>query len=183
MPLNETITGVHPLHLHGMSFWVMAQGPAEAGAYDAATGGELKPLFVRDVAVVQAGSYIVIRFTSSNPGLWMFHCMSIDVMRLSDIHLAIFFFSFFSPPKKFDTGISRHPPLLFPLFLRPIFLQVTSTFIWVRKGCCLEEITWFKLGWRGRRVREKGSNGKKESSFCFFCFSCSRSRSLARFFF
>jgi hypothetical protein len=113
---SKTRAGVHPLHLHGMSFWVMAQGPAEAGAYDATTSGELKPLFVRDVAVVQASSYIVIRFTASNPGLWMFHCHI-------DFHLgacAVFQGrkkSVFFPRKRGARSLFKHFPLVLILIL------------------------------------------------------------------
>ena len=51
--------------LHGQSFWVMAEGPPNSGPYDPNTT-PLVPKYVRDVAAVQKGSYLVIRFTSSH---------------------------------------------------------------------------------------------------------------------
>jgi iron transport multicopper oxidase len=65
--------GVHPLHLHGQSFWIMAQGQAGDGPYDPNLT-PLAPLVARDVAAVQADSYLVLRFQSSHPLLWFFHC-------------------------------------------------------------------------------------------------------------
>ena len=35
----NTDTGVHPLHLHGQSFWVMAQGAQNSGPFDPGSGG------------------------------------------------------------------------------------------------------------------------------------------------
>lgn len=35
---------------------------------------KLEPIEARDVAVIQANSFIVIRFQASNPGLWFWHC-------------------------------------------------------------------------------------------------------------
>lgn len=69
----NTDTGVHPLHLHGQSFWVMAQGAQNSGPFDPATM-PLVATEARDVAAVQAGSYLVIRFQASHPTLWFFHC-------------------------------------------------------------------------------------------------------------
>jgi len=71
--IYNTDTGVHPLHLHGQSFWIMAQGPQNSGPYDPATT-PLVATEARDVAAVQAGSYLVIRFQASHPTLWFFHC-------------------------------------------------------------------------------------------------------------
>ena len=51
----------------------MAVGPPNAGPYDPTTT-PLQPLLARDVAAVQAGSYLVIRFIASHPQLWFFHC-------------------------------------------------------------------------------------------------------------
>lgn len=71
--INSLDTGPHPLHLHGQSFWVMAEGAPNAGFYDPATT-PLRPKYVRDVAAIQAGSFLVIRFTVSHPLEWFFHC-------------------------------------------------------------------------------------------------------------
>lgn len=51
----------------------MAAGPPDT-KFDPDAPGALQPHYVRDVAVVQPGSYIVMRFTASNPGLWLYHC-------------------------------------------------------------------------------------------------------------
>ena len=52
----------------------MGSGAPNAGPYDPATSGPLEPRAARDVAAVQAGSWLVIRFVSSHPALWFFHC-------------------------------------------------------------------------------------------------------------
>lgn len=67
--IYNTDTGVHPLHLHGQSFWIMAQGQKNSGPYDPATSPQLTPLKARDVAAVRAGSYLVVRFQASHPTL------------------------------------------------------------------------------------------------------------------
>jgi FtsP/CotA-like multicopper oxidase with cupredoxin domain len=97
---------VHPQHLHGAGFWVLAAGNGEAVGAD----GKLVPgikLNLRDppvkdtIAVPQSvgdapsgWGYAVIRFRADNPGAWAFHCHI-------DLHAASGMFSVIAvrPPK------------------------------------------------------------------------------------
>lgn len=63
--------GEHPLHLHGHQFWVMARGAENEGPFNSTIALNTTPL-IRDTATVEAGSYLVMRFVASNPGVWMF---------------------------------------------------------------------------------------------------------------
>lgn len=72
--INNHDTGEHPLHLHGHWFWVMAHGRPQAGDYDAATDQLERWPLLRDTATVPAGSWMVLRFVATNPGVWIFHC-------------------------------------------------------------------------------------------------------------
>ncbi|KAL1359686.1 hypothetical protein HN51_005012 [Arachis hypogaea] len=64
----------HPIHVHGHSFHVLAQG---FGNYDAdrdkAKFNLVNPQF-RNTVAVPAGGWAVIRFQASNPGVWFVHC-------------------------------------------------------------------------------------------------------------
>jgi FtsP/CotA-like multicopper oxidase with cupredoxin domain len=61
--VNEDDT-LHPIHLHGHTFAVVAQdGVAPQGS----------PLHL-DTHQVPAGHSVVIAFRADNPGLWMLHC-------------------------------------------------------------------------------------------------------------
>lgn len=65
--------GSHPLHLHGMKFWVLGAGH---GYFPRETYGSLdlsNPLR-RDTASVEAFGWLLIRLVTDNPGLWAFHC-------------------------------------------------------------------------------------------------------------
>jgi len=64
--------GSHPFHLHGHDFWIVAHGPTP---YDPATveWKTVNPL-VRDTISIEANGYVVIRFSTDNPGTWIFHC-------------------------------------------------------------------------------------------------------------
>jgi FtsP/CotA-like multicopper oxidase with cupredoxin domain len=62
----------HPIHLHGMDFYVLSQG---AGAYSSDTvtlslGNPPR----RDVAMLAGGGYLVLGFITDNPGAWLMHC-------------------------------------------------------------------------------------------------------------
>ncbi|KAI8470922.1 MAG: Cupredoxin [Monoraphidium minutum] len=93
---------VHPQHLHGTGFWLLASGngdilsgAARAGAALALSPSAAKRLNLRDppvrdtIAVPQAvgdgaGGYgfAVLRFRADNPGPWAFHC-HIDLHAMS----------------------------------------------------------------------------------------------------
>ncbi|KAI0234761.1 Dihydrogeodin oxidase [Lamellibrachia satsuma] len=89
----------HPIHMHGHNFAVLAMGyptfNSTTGRYvspnndidcinrlcsKAAWRNGREPALnlvnppVRDVVIVPAGGYVVIRFRSNNPGFWLFHC-------------------------------------------------------------------------------------------------------------
>ncbi|KAJ4951442.1 hypothetical protein NE237_028274 [Protea cynaroides] len=64
----------HPVHLHGMNFFVVAQG---FGNYDSNTDGNNFNLVnpqQRNTIAVPVGGWAVIRFQANNPGVWFMHC-------------------------------------------------------------------------------------------------------------
>jgi len=75
MIFNNRDGGEHPMHLHGYKFWVLQEAAPDAGDYNAANAdlNLVNPLY-RDVATVNANSFLVIQFVADNPGLWMLHC-------------------------------------------------------------------------------------------------------------
>jgi len=75
MIFNNRDTGEHPIHLHGYKFWVLQEAAPDAGDYNAANSdlNLVNPLY-RDVATVNANSFLVIQLVADNPGLWMLHC-------------------------------------------------------------------------------------------------------------
>ncbi|KAK4418993.1 Laccase-7 [Sesamum alatum] len=64
----------HPMHLHGLNFYVLAQG---FGNYNPAIDVK-KFNFVnpqeRNTIAVPVGGWAVIRFRANNPGVWFVHC-------------------------------------------------------------------------------------------------------------
>lgn len=70
--VNSYDDGVHPFHLHGHSFWVVGEGE---GSYVLGSSvlNATNPLR-RDTLLIQAYSWVVLRFVADNPGLWLFHC-------------------------------------------------------------------------------------------------------------
>ncbi|XP_052138243.1 laccase-25-like [Oryza glaberrima] len=64
----------HPMHIHGLNFFVLAQG---FGNYDEATAAPLFNLVnpqERNTIAVPTGGWAVIRFVANNPGMWYMHC-------------------------------------------------------------------------------------------------------------
>ncbi|KAF2123245.1 multicopper oxidase-domain-containing protein [Lophiotrema nucula] len=61
----------HPMHLHGHEFQVVARG---TGSWDGNEGALPQVPMKRDVVVIPANGYIVLRFKADNPGVWFFHC-------------------------------------------------------------------------------------------------------------
>ncbi|KAG6427411.1 hypothetical protein SASPL_111656 [Salvia splendens] len=64
----------HPMHLHGLSFYVVGQG---LGNYNPQTDGANLNLVnpqERNTVVVPSLGWVVIRFRANNPGVWFVHC-------------------------------------------------------------------------------------------------------------
>ncbi|KAJ5612304.1 multicopper oxidase-domain-containing protein [Penicillium lagena] len=72
---NNTYATVHPMHLHGHNFWVLAEG---LGTWDGKITNPENPLR-RDTYNLQPGSttlpsYLVLEWRQDNPGIWPLHC-------------------------------------------------------------------------------------------------------------
>lgn len=65
--------GNHPLHLHGMKFWVLGAGHGYFPR-DTYSSLDLSNPLRRDTASVEAFGWLLIRLVTDNPGLWAFHC-------------------------------------------------------------------------------------------------------------
>lgn len=67
--------GVHPFHLHGYKFFVMAHGHGypPSNLYEHGFLNTTNPLR-RDTASLEAFGWLLIRFRADNPGVWAFHC-------------------------------------------------------------------------------------------------------------
>jgi FtsP/CotA-like multicopper oxidase with cupredoxin domain len=72
--INNFDEGAHPFHLHGHTFYIMAD--SAVGYFDWSTYGSLNTTnpMRRDTIVIQAYGWALIRFVTDNPGLWAFHC-------------------------------------------------------------------------------------------------------------
>lgn len=64
----------HPLHLHGYHFHVMAKGRPHEGRYNVKEHVLRRDGVKRDTVWIHAHSWIVLRFTGSNVGVWPMHC-------------------------------------------------------------------------------------------------------------
>ncbi|RAH74886.1 extracellular dihydrogeodin oxidase/laccase [Aspergillus aculeatinus CBS 121060] len=74
--IQTTIPAVHPIHLHGHDFYILAQG---LGTYDPSTVKlQTENPTRRDTLNLPAangkGGYVVIGFEADNPGAWLIHC-------------------------------------------------------------------------------------------------------------
>ncbi|GAV65474.1 Cu-oxidase domain-containing protein/Cu-oxidase_2 domain-containing protein/Cu-oxidase_3 domain-containing protein [Cephalotus follicularis] len=73
---NTAVIGVenHPMHIHGLNFYVLAQG---FGNFDPKTDNKsfnlINPM-MRNTIGVPVGGWAVIRFYANNPGVWIMHC-------------------------------------------------------------------------------------------------------------
>lgn len=67
--INNTDTGEHPFHLHGHSFWIVS-----TTAFPNAESLYKNNYLIRDVISIPAKGWAKIRFLTTNPGVWMFHC-------------------------------------------------------------------------------------------------------------
>lgn len=77
--LNNNDAGKHPFHLHGHVFQVAARSAADAGFFDAGNSSHTEDWarrtpMRRDTVLVRPHGYMVLRFQSDNPGIWLFHC-------------------------------------------------------------------------------------------------------------
>ncbi|OBT71025.1 hypothetical protein VF21_10065 [Pseudogymnoascus sp. 05NY08] len=95
--VRSRIPIMHPMHLHGHSFWVIAEG---VGEWDGVITRPENPQR-RDTHIIDWGypspgkpSYVVIDFLADNPGVWPFHChvawhisdgLSMNVMERPDL--------------------------------------------------------------------------------------------------
>lgn len=72
--LNNLGDGVHPFHLHGHQFQVLARPASGTGKYPG-SGVTFNPNPPRrDTVSVMGNSYLVLRFEATNPGVYLFHC-------------------------------------------------------------------------------------------------------------
>ena len=65
--LNNLDNGPHPFHLHGHQVQVVARSGLNGGIYGGYSGNFPQTPMRRDVVVVQAGGYLVLRFKADNP--------------------------------------------------------------------------------------------------------------------
>jgi FtsP/CotA-like multicopper oxidase with cupredoxin domain len=65
--------GVHPFHLHGYKFFILAQGHGYPPSNLIERVDLTNPLR-RDTASVEGYGWLLIRFVADNPGAWAFHC-------------------------------------------------------------------------------------------------------------
>ncbi|KAJ3707709.1 hypothetical protein LUZ61_011414 [Rhynchospora tenuis] len=73
---NTAIIGIesHPMHIHGHDFYILAQGFGNYDEAEAIKGFNLKNPLKRNTIAVPTGGWAVIRFTTTNPGIWFVHC-------------------------------------------------------------------------------------------------------------
>lgn len=73
--LNNNDDGKHPFHLHGHAFQVIERSDEDAGSYtiEKRSASPSVPMR-RDTVLVNPNGYVVLRFRSDNPGVWLFHC-------------------------------------------------------------------------------------------------------------
>ncbi|TGO35372.1 hypothetical protein BHYA_0160g00050 [Botrytis hyacinthi] len=75
--VNNLDSGKHPFHLHGHNFQVIQRSDEDAGTFDSTNTTETSFPAIpmrRDTVVLRPSGYLVLRFQSDNPGVWLFHC-------------------------------------------------------------------------------------------------------------
>lgn len=72
--LNGNGSEVHPWHLHGHDFWVLAYGEGKfrPGVDESSFNLTRAPL--RNTAVIFPYGWTALRYKADNPGVWAFHC-------------------------------------------------------------------------------------------------------------
>ncbi|KAF8326083.1 Cupredoxin [Cantharellus anzutake] len=68
--VNSLDDGDHPFHLHGHTFFIVGWG---AGRYIGQALSHISPMR-RDTVIIPKYSWMALRFTADNPGVWAFHC-------------------------------------------------------------------------------------------------------------
>ncbi|KDN38419.1 hypothetical protein RSAG8_09513, partial [Rhizoctonia solani AG-8 WAC10335] len=74
--INNLDTAIdHPYHLHGMTFWIVAEGSGTLSLEEAesVSYNTTNPIR-RDTHIIPASSWAVLRFEANNPGVWFMHC-------------------------------------------------------------------------------------------------------------
>ncbi|KAF2907314.1 hypothetical protein DAI22_12g087600 [Oryza sativa Japonica Group] len=64
----------HPMHIHGLNFFVLAQGFGNYDKRRAERRFNLVDPQERNTIAVPTGGWAVIRFVADNPGMWYMHC-------------------------------------------------------------------------------------------------------------
>ncbi|KAF7556546.1 hypothetical protein G7Z17_g1344 [Cylindrodendrum hubeiense] len=73
MEPTSSVTGAHPIHLHGHDFAILQQ--EEHQLYDPSKLNlKLDNPPRRDVVLLPNGGFVVIAFKADNPGIWLMHC-------------------------------------------------------------------------------------------------------------
>ncbi|KAI0849334.1 putative ferroxidase [Daldinia vernicosa] len=71
--VNNNNDAIHPFHLHGHQFQVLARPESQAGNWSADVAiNDIPPR--RDTVAVNPKSYAVFRIKAENPGVFLFHC-------------------------------------------------------------------------------------------------------------
>ncbi|KAI1662767.1 putative ferroxidase [Daldinia decipiens] len=71
--VNNNNDAIHPFHLHGHQFQVLARPESQTGNWSAdVTINDIPPR--RDTVAVNPKSYAVFRIKAENPGVFLFHC-------------------------------------------------------------------------------------------------------------
>ncbi|KAK6334555.1 hypothetical protein TWF730_003769 [Orbilia blumenaviensis] len=63
---------MHPIHIHGHDFVILAQGPGNFN--ETSIEDVIYNPVRRDVATMPADGYLIISFPVDNPGIWLLHC-------------------------------------------------------------------------------------------------------------
>lgn len=71
--VNNLDTAIHPFHLHGHKFQILARPPSGTGKWPGTTDEPENPAY-KDTVSINGNSYAVLRFEADNPGVWLFHC-------------------------------------------------------------------------------------------------------------
>ncbi|CAI9106123.1 OLC1v1005193C2 [Oldenlandia corymbosa var. corymbosa] len=91
--LAVNVSEIHPWHLHGHDFWVLAYGDGKFTKEDEKKFN-LKNPPLRNTAVIFPYGWTALRFVANNPGVWAFHChiephlhMGMGVVFAEGVHL------------------------------------------------------------------------------------------------
>ncbi len=65
---------VHPIHLHGSDFVILAQNRSTYDPVESPKYFKFNNPARRDVAMLPGGGYLALAFKPDNPGAWLMHC-------------------------------------------------------------------------------------------------------------